>query len=69
MNDEQFRVKIGDVYELKKKHPCGSSTFKVLNNGVDSKIECQGCGHIITIDRLVLRKSIKKVIKTEEKTC
>jgi len=56
-------INIGDVYELKKTHPCGSSQFEVIRSGADCKLKCMGCGHIIMVDRVQLRKMIKSVIK------
>lgn len=41
--------KIGDVLQLKKKHPCGSNEWKVLRIGADFRLECTGCQHQIMI--------------------
>jgi len=51
-----------DRLELKKPHPCGSKLFKVARVGSDVRIICLGCGRDMTIDRIKLEKSIKKVI-------
>ena len=37
----------GMVVQLKKKHPCGSDTWKILRIAQDAKIQCQGCGAMI----------------------
>lgn len=37
---EQSELKIGDIVETKKKHPCGSSEWKITRMGVDFKLEC-----------------------------
>ena len=63
--DKDFRIKEGDIYILNKNHSCGSNKFKVLKSGIDTEIECLNCGHKITIDRLKLRQSIKKIVKCE----
>ncbi len=60
--DDVIKISEGDVFELKKKHPCGSNKFEVVKAGIDCKLKCLGCSHVITIDRIVLRKSIKNVI-------
>lgn len=62
MEDNFIEINVQDKYELKKKHPCGSNFFEVIRSGVDCKIKCLGCGHIITISRIELRKSIKKKV-------
>ena len=38
-------VRVGDVLELKKQHPCGSREWLVLRVGMDFKLRCAGCGH------------------------
>lgn len=57
---EQNELKVGDIVEMKKKHPCGSSEWKITRVGVDFKFECLGCGHIIMVDRIKALKLIKK---------
>ena len=54
-------INVGDTLVLKKKHPCGSSSFRVLRTGSDVRIICQGCGRDMTIERVKIEKMIKKV--------
>lgn len=53
---------VGSILQLKKKHPCGSFLFEVVRVGVDIKIKCTNCGHVVMISRFDLNKRIKKVI-------
>lgn len=55
-------VKINDVIELKKAHPCGSKLFTVLRIGMDFKIKCNTCGREVMVPRNKVEKSIKKII-------
>ncbi len=52
---------VGDILELKKQHPCGSHSFKVMRIGSDVRVICCGCGRDMTINRIRLEKSIKKI--------
>ncbi|MBO5906820.1 MAG: DUF951 domain-containing protein [Clostridia bacterium] len=52
----------GDSLVMKKKHPCGSDTFKVARVGSDVRIICLGCGRDMTFEREAVEKMIKKVI-------
>ena len=63
MNIAKFNT--GDNLQLKKKHPCGSSTFKVVRIGMDFKIVCEGCGHEIMLPRKTVEKGIKKILSGE----
>ena len=42
---------VGDVVETKKHHPCGSKLWEITRIGVDFKLKCKGCGHVIMIER------------------
>lgn len=51
----------GDVLEMKKKHPCGSTRFRVLRTGSEVQLVCLGCGRDMTMERLKLEKAVKRV--------
>ena len=55
---------IGDVVRTKKTHPCGSKLWEIIRVGVDFKLKCLGCGHIIMLPR---EKALKIITKKEEK--
>lgn len=59
-------IRVGDILEMKKTHPCGAKQFNVLRIGADFKIKCVGCGHEIMVTRQKCEKNIKKVIRNEE---
>ncbi|MBR0597876.1 DUF951 domain-containing protein [Sinanaerobacter chloroacetimidivorans] len=58
-------LKIGDIVELKKKHPCGGNRFTVMRTGMDFRIKCETCGTQIWLGRPDLEKSVKKIIPKE----
>ncbi len=51
---------VGDIVETKKKHPCGSNIWEVVRVGVDFKLKCKGCSHVVMLDREKALKSIKR---------
>jgi hypothetical protein len=63
---------IGDIVQMKKTHPCGSSEWEIIRLGADIKIKCMGCGRIVMLPRMKFEKDVKKIIKeniaSEEKT-
>ena len=63
-----IKLAVGDRVEMKKLHPCGKNTFKILRVGSDIRAICEGCGRDMTIDRIKFEKSIKKVINSESET-
>lgn len=55
-------IHVGDILEMKKTHPCGSVRFKVMRVGSDIKLCCDGCGRVMTLERVKVEKMIKKII-------
>ena len=56
-----IKISVGDTIYMKKKHPCGTDSFKVLRIGSDIRIVCSGCGRDLTLERCALEKMIKKI--------
>ena len=57
-------LQVGDVLHMKKKHACGADTFDCLRVGSDIRIRCKGCGRDVTVARIKLESSIKKIEST-----
>ena len=53
---------IGDIVELKKQHPCGSKFWEITRIGVDFKLKCEGCGHVVVVERQKAYKIIKRKV-------
>ena len=59
-------VRVGDVLELKKGHPCGGKTWLVLRVGMDFRLHCESCGHEMMIPRVKAEKNIRKIEREKE---
>ncbi|HIW74868.1 MAG TPA: DUF951 domain-containing protein [Firmicutes bacterium] len=59
-------IRVDDVLEMKKPHPCGSRRFLVLRIGMDFRLKCEGCGHELMAPRLKIERHVKKVIRPQE---
>ncbi len=57
-----IQFSVDDTLVMKKKHPCGTDTFKVARCGSDIRIVCTGCGRGLMLSREKVEKSIKRVI-------
>lgn len=55
------KITVGDILELKKKHPCGSVRFTVLRVGSDVRIVCEGCGRDMVLPREKLERAIRRI--------
>ena len=57
---------IGDIVETKKNHPCGSNTWEILRVGIDFRLKCTGCGHLIMLSRADALRRIKRAVKKSD---
>lgn len=58
-NQKQFGL--NDVVEMKKPHPCGENSWKIIRLGMDIRIKCLGCDHSVMIPRKEFARKLKKV--------
>ena len=61
-----MEYKVGSIVRTKKQHPCGSKLWEITRIGEDFKLKCQGCGHIVTLEREKAKKIITKIEKMPE---
>lgn len=59
-------IRLGDVIQTRKPHPCGADTWVVIRTGADIKIKCQGCGRIVMLDREVFLRKRKATLSRAE---
>lgn len=55
-----------DYVEMKKNHACGTNSWQIIRVGMDIRIQCQGCEHIVTMVRRDFDNRVRQVIKQEE---
>jgi len=59
-------LKMEDLLELKKAHPCGENRWRVIRLGADIKIECLGCGRQVMLPRRKLARNVRRNLSQEE---
>ncbi|MBS4960452.1 MAG: DUF951 domain-containing protein [Clostridiales bacterium] len=59
-------LKVNDIIQMKKTHPCGGNQWEILRAGADFKIRCTTCGRLVMLPRTKLEKGIKKIISSNE---
>ncbi|CAM2849610.1 MULTISPECIES: DUF951 domain-containing protein [Dellaglioa] len=52
-----------DIVEMKKPHPCGTNRWEIVRMGMDIRIKCLGCGHLILLSRREFEKKMKKMLE------
>ena len=61
-------LKLDDIVRMRKKHPCGSTDWKVVRLGADIGLVCLGCGHRILMERRKVARRMKKLNPPDEVT-
>lgn len=51
---------LDDVVTLRKAHPCGGATWRIVRLGADIGIRCLTCAHRVLIARAELERRIKR---------
>ncbi len=46
-----LEFRLGDHLRLRKPHPCGSRTWRVVRLGADIGLLCDGCGRRVLLER------------------
>ncbi|MHB0808092.1 MAG: DUF951 domain-containing protein [Facklamia hominis] len=52
-----------DIVQMKKPHACQSNSWQIIRMGMDIRIKCQKCEHIVTMTRREFERKLKKVLK------
>ena len=46
-----LEVAVGELWRMRRKHPCGSWEWRVYRTGADIGIECAGCKRRVMLER------------------
>jgi hypothetical protein len=54
-------VRVGDVAEMRKPHPCGGFEWDVVRTGADIGLKCRKCGRRVLLPREEFERRLKKL--------
>ena len=60
-----MKFELGDIVMMKKPHPCGENRWKIIRVGMDVKIKCEKCSHIVMMPHETFVKRLKKVLESK----
>ena len=61
--EQRYVYEVGDIVKLKKPHPCGSREWEILRVGMDFRLKCTGCGHMMMVARRMVEKNTRGLTK------
>ncbi len=56
-------IRVGDVVQMRKTHPCGSDRWMIYRVGADIGIRCLGCNRRVMVPRRKFERGIKRVLR------
>ena len=54
---------LDDVVVLRKAHPCGGDTWRIVRLGADIGVRCASCGRRVLIGRSEFERDIKRFVE------
>lgn len=60
-----MKYSLGDIVMMKKQHPCGGNRWKIIRVGMDVKIKCEKCSHIVMMPHETFVKRLKKILESK----
>lgn len=60
MTKAPLTLYLDDVVVLRKAHPCGGDTWRIVRLGADIGVRCTTCGRRVLIARSAIERDIKR---------
>lgn len=52
-----------DIVEMKKPHACQTNRWEIVRMGMDIKLKCVHCKHLVMMSRYDFNRKLKKVVE------
>jgi len=62
------QVNLDDRVEMRKPHPCGGRTWRIVRVGADIGMVCETCGRRVLIPRDTFNKRVKRLLPPHSDT-
>ena len=57
-------INLGDVVQMRKPHPCGGDTWRVVRLGAEIGIRCLTCDRKVLLPRSTFERRVKRFVET-----
>jgi hypothetical protein len=58
-----IEINIGDVAQMRKPHPCGGDTWRVVRVGAEIGLRCLTCGRKVLLPRSTFERRMKRFVE------
>ena len=55
---------VGDVVQMRKTHPCGGDTWRIVRVGADIGIRCLTCDRKVMLPRAEFERRVKRIVSS-----
>jgi hypothetical protein len=56
----------GEVYRMRRQHPCGGWEWKVVRTGADVGMECLTCARRVMVERRRFESRVKALVQPND---
>ncbi|MEW5919518.1 MAG: DUF951 domain-containing protein [Bacillota bacterium] len=53
---------VGQIVRMKKGHPCGGDTWRIIRVGMDFRIKCLKCGRSVLLPRQRFERRVREIL-------
>jgi hypothetical protein len=58
-----IEINIGDLVQMRKQHPCGGDTWRVVRVGAEIGIRCATCDRKVLLPRSTFERRVKRFLE------
>ncbi len=63
MSKPPLDIRVGDVIQMRKPHPCGGDTWQVVRIGAEIGIRCLTCNRKVMLLRADFERRVKRIVE------
>lgn len=63
MSKPPLDIRVGDVVQMRKPHPCGGDTWQVVRVGAEIGIRCLTCNRKVMLLRADFERRVKRIVE------
>lgn len=61
---EPMILHVDDVVQMRKTHPCGGDTWRIVRIGADIGIRCLKCSRKVLLPRSEFERRVKRIVES-----
>jgi hypothetical protein len=58
-----IEINLGDLVQMRKQHPCGGDTWRVVRVGAEIGIRCTTCDRKVLLPRSTFERRVKRFLE------